>query len=1768
MTDPRRHTNENPGSTIDAEIADLLDRYLSDRQQGIAVDRARWLGEHPEHAERLAECLDAAELFGAAESGGFDLPADPVLPESIGDFQILRELGRGGMGVVYEAREKSLDRIVALKVMRFGIVDPKALDRFRREAETAGALHHTNIVPVYATGREGDTSWYAMQRIEGESLAERLSRCRRDDRLPEIDQILDVGIQAADALSHAHQRNVVHRDVKPANLILDRQQRVWLTDFGLARRLVDAGATMTGAILGTPRYMSPEQADLRSTDIDHRSDIYSLAATLYEMTTGRPPFEGDDPLKLITTIRYEDPPTVRSLRADVPRDLEVVLHKAMDKDPGRRYQSAADFADDLRAIHDDHPIQARPLSILERAARFTRKHQSRMRIVAIAIAATTLLIFSLLYGLDQWNQSRRGAFRIRAGGVPAQATIFPAGGSPLSVDAFDLTIPMQNQYEVVAGDYDAIIAPRGHWSRTLRLPVTKGMPSEYRLTSDGAPIREMSIDGALVVTVADDQHPAALWRHEGLLKKMSWNEDEDWQIDVSAVETPVTTIDADEPSEDPRATVSVDFANTRLSSNYDRGQHFLDDAPVTTQGAAALRTRIDLDGDGRSDTLVAAIDRQALLAIDHYGNTLWSRAYQFAGQPSQTHLPDPRSAKGTLPFPGVFDLQTVGDLDGDGIDDLFVTLVHFRIGVQTDVCLVTISGKSGDPINSYSLVRPAPRLSSWPADGIFHPDRNNYRPYDSWSLSASLFRRTSHRSMNDFQLRERPRSSPLLIGGPSPPVLVQDGDRMMVVLLVGDRAEFIDWPDRDSIATVALPFVPPHAPKIARTRGGTRLIFHANDESSATGTWTNGTEVHAYDLHGNLAWSKQIDNVTWQHAIGRNHADWPCIADVDGDGNDEVVLPRCRYRNGLDLGVDLLDAETGNLLWPDLNSYPAMRSADNCLARIVLSDDIDGDRWNEIATASFAGAGVSQTDGGEGSSQLYVYVDWVSGKTGRRLAWARHPVPIVGDQIRVGQIDAIRSRFTDAPSGTVEIDLVTGDRTLDAMTETAVIRFHPNRPGPVAIAAGLDVCPTPAEPSSSIRAYRRRGGPYGIGDDHLILMQDYHSSRERLGESNLLASWKAASGKTLIATSGFQPPRISVIDVETDQTVWSSDRTDAEGLNWIPVKRTDGTIDFFAQRNRGEEVPPSLIDGDTGQELFRISEIVGGRVIWNRFLDDGKSMFVVGDGRLSSHQNKTLLGRPSNSFHLSLMSATTGEVRWSTPFLLGAARINSPQDFDHLDLRDVNSDGIVDVIGSHSHDDDLFLAAWDGSSGEKLWERSVHQKPPRTDYWIPFTAIQINGQTYIAYLGHESEESQQRKLLLCGPDGELVAAQELDKAEQLALVDRSYSYRYLSIDDVTTAADQPMIAIGRSISGHYHCDILGVSSKGFSSIKTFSEPDASGFISGMWFRDVDGDGTKERLVVNRVTNDLAGATQHRDALAVKCFPLLSESPGYEFRVPGAGDLQDVYWKHDHGVPISWLRVDRDRIVAIDWSAGTTLAETTVFQERPDNVPVLCSDREPSPMLASPTLDGIEFRRLGDRSTATDSAITLHDEFDPRRTRKLVESIGGDTSLGEMATDMLKGGIAIGILFVLPMWYVRQSIRDRRWSLAWMLLLPVIVGLWIVAWQSRWLREPDLTVTLMSGVATWMCGGVLFLAAGKSTDVNGHSIRLMVVVGTPLVFFAFLSFAYLQRSDPSLRYRLDLPDLVRVGLLSFGIVAEIYWVLRILATIVRRLGFARRHETAS
>lgn len=277
----------------------------------------------------------------------------------LGDFHLIREVGRSGMGVVYEAEQLSLHRQVALKVLPFAAtIDPRQLQRFKNEATAATHLRHENIVPIYAVGCERGVHYYAMQFVDGQSLAALIAGLRRPpadesgaasagstvpvtrfatERDPNgpthFDWVAGLGRQAAPALEHAHQAGIVHRDVKPGNLLLDSRGQLWVTDFGLAQVTGDTGLTVTGELLGTLRYASPEQALGRRGVMDHRSDVYSLGATLYELLTLRPPFDGRDRHELLRQISDEDPPTPRSINSAIPVGLETIVLKALRKDP-------------------------------------------------------------------------------------------------------------------------------------------------------------------------------------------------------------------------------------------------------------------------------------------------------------------------------------------------------------------------------------------------------------------------------------------------------------------------------------------------------------------------------------------------------------------------------------------------------------------------------------------------------------------------------------------------------------------------------------------------------------------------------------------------------------------------------------------------------------------------------------------------------------------------------------------------------------------------------------------------------------------------------------------------------------------------------------------------------------------------------------------------------------------------------------------------------------------------------------------------------------------------------------------------------------------------------------------------------------------------------------------------------------------------------------------------------------------------------------------
>ncbi len=519
-------------------IADLAEEFVERYRRGERPPVSEYTAKYPELAEEIQEFISAlvmVENLAPLDEGSADTPAagSPAKPKQLGDYRIIREAGRGGMGVVYEAEQISLGRHVALKVLpQQVLLDASQKRRFVREAKAAAKLHHTNIVPVFGVGEEDGLQYYVMQFIQGLGLDEVLEEIKRlqndaslSDSVPVIElgqptgeavsasrmarslmlnglsptiiandsvddeegafaateqfsdaasqtsldetvpnqpcdatgrsgslslpgqsseagsrlqqkqlnywqSVASIGVQVASALAYAHDQGVQHRDIKPSNLLLDLRGTVWITDFGLAKTDDQQNITHTGDILGTLRYMPPEAFEGRS---DHRGDLYSLGLTLYEMLAMRPAFDDTDRHQLIKRVSSEAPPRLEKLNPEIPRDLVTIVHKAIDRDPAHRYQTAQELADDLERFIEDEPIKARRISPIERFARWSRRNKTLSSLtVAIALLLMTLVVVTSAFAghlkqkVDDEVVARKKEQKVREQAVAAEAVAVAA----------------------------------------------------------------------------------------------------------------------------------------------------------------------------------------------------------------------------------------------------------------------------------------------------------------------------------------------------------------------------------------------------------------------------------------------------------------------------------------------------------------------------------------------------------------------------------------------------------------------------------------------------------------------------------------------------------------------------------------------------------------------------------------------------------------------------------------------------------------------------------------------------------------------------------------------------------------------------------------------------------------------------------------------------------------------------------------------------------------------------------------------------------------------------------------------------------------------------------------------------------------------------------------------------------------------------------------------------------------------------------------------
>ena len=383
----------------------LLAQILSRTRSGEDVEPEEYLEKYPELEFEIKELFDKLDKYATEElaklpEGAADRPK-AVDGRILGDFKIVREIGRGGMAAVYEAEQLSVNRRVALKLLPAHLgISSEAVLKFRREAEAGGRQSHPGIVAIYALGEQDGQHFIAQELVaDGRTLAHYIEELSSVENVPigYFREAVEFVAAAAEALQHAHDSGVIHRDVKPSNILLTRENHPKLTDFGLAKVENALALSQTGVLAGTPYYMSPEQIMRRRTGIDHRTDIYSLGVTFFEMLTLQVPFGGDTSHEVLKKIIQKEPQDPRTINRRVPRDLAVICLKAMEKDPSRRYQTMSALADDLRRFLQGEVIEARPASVALRLVRQVKRNPAVSAAVGIASLAVLSTFCYILF---------------------------------------------------------------------------------------------------------------------------------------------------------------------------------------------------------------------------------------------------------------------------------------------------------------------------------------------------------------------------------------------------------------------------------------------------------------------------------------------------------------------------------------------------------------------------------------------------------------------------------------------------------------------------------------------------------------------------------------------------------------------------------------------------------------------------------------------------------------------------------------------------------------------------------------------------------------------------------------------------------------------------------------------------------------------------------------------------------------------------------------------------------------------------------------------------------------------------------------------------------------------------------------------------------------------------------------------------------------------------------------------------------------------------
>jgi len=1311
-------------------------------EQGMPPDLAVLAQKYPDLADELAAFLSnharLDALLGAGPAGRLGPPAGRELLEAtlgsaisspapgsciryFGNYELLEEIARGGMGVVYKARQTNLKRTVALKLILTGqLATSEDVKRFHAEAQAAARLEHRHIVPIFEIGQAEGQHYFSMALVEGESLAQRIARGVLPPR-----EAAELMYKVAQAIAYAHVEGVIHRDLKPANILLDQAGEPHVTDFGLAKRVAteESGVssreqlTATGQILGTPSYMPPEQASGKTHELGPQADVYALGAVLYCVLAGRPPFQAATPLDTLLQVIDQDPVPLRQLNAAIPRDLETIAMKCLEKAPAMRYATAADLAEDLRRFLHDEPIKARPVTPAERAWRWLRKQRRSVGLTAVA-AAATLLLGGLAVGGWYWYQDWwLGYIFLETDRPPMVAELVDDAGQP-AVAPF--TVPTQVPIALPAGEYELRLSAVGRLSQRYRVTVQRGphtTPAHHTLNLEDSLLRtdwsttlDVSLSHALVTR--EGRADVVLLEESGIRHPAWPNNSLVWRLELI------------QPQQHAELKQAPGLRWPWYQTALDPQRAFAVWHPWVDSPA-------DLDADGAEDIVVSARHQAWIMAVSaRNGNILWlaARGPELGeASPQQDHQVSRWSSTvlaRPLPMP---------DCDGDGTADLIAAFASQDRRTPPARWIECLSGRTGQTLWRMDLDDAwfqTPGPVDLPEEAKWYVDVNGYS-----SESGGSFTTGFGEVLRRF---ESFRVSGMWYPALFSPLLLETEGRMGVVVAAGTRLLGLDpatgqplWPPID----LTVPCV--STPQAADLDGDNQPeVLLA--QPTGVGTTIPGTAV--------CAWSISRRVKLWHHALamppGRGQAPpeawarlddldptaWVRVDDLDGDGRTEVILCDIAAWAGARVvpWADLVVLETA--AGGARERWRRSIKTTHQIIHFATGPDINGDGVRDIFAASM------YERSGEGER---LHVDALSGVDGQTLWWGSKQT----DNARVSGLSWWRRGTGGWPQLLVSTerdqrhgtggrgafvfsadmgefvtdtagfdDLRLADADGDGAAEWFLWNGTSRQP---AFGSGqlYALRATPAE------VWRRAGGTWHTAGD---LDGDGWADLVGFTHADTIAAVSGADGRCLWH-------RTAPSDLNSVQPL----DADLDG---------DGTTDVLAFRDQMQGItafttkwqfPMAAISGRTGKRLWSVeipfSSIGGVMFAAARDLDGDTHPEVVFSVWTNWDYPPTAAPSISCEQHwLATLDGRTGKFRWRQPLSCKYGMPDSPthRSYDTYGVRltpvfaDLNGDGTLDVIlpAETTADPARFeLRALDGADGSTLWRRRLIT--PANDYY-------------------------------------------------------------------------------------------------------------------------------------------------------------------------------------------------------------------------------------------------------------------------------------------------------------------------------------------------------------------------------------------------------------------------------------------------------------------